>query len=74
MSKNAEIQVLAKELRARAAAGLHSILWCALPCTAWCSWQSVNLSRESEVTERAIEEERLLSMKLLEMLMRLLHQ
>eukprot|EP00972_Heterocapsa_arctica_P112182 16430382-Heterocapsa_arctica.AAC.1 len=67
-----EIQALVDELQKRAAAGLHSVIWCVLPCTAWCSWQSLNLARGSGSTTQAIEEERLVSIKLLRMLMRLL--
>eukprot|EP00972_Heterocapsa_arctica_P050616 7442744-Heterocapsa_arctica.AAC.1 len=72
MSSRQEIDNLARELEERVKDKLHSVVWIALPYTAWCSWQALNIARGSRSTLQLIEDERRASMRLLQMLMRLL--
>eukprot|EP00972_Heterocapsa_arctica_P044370 6551401-Heterocapsa_arctica.AAC.1 len=74
MSKRQELDQLAKELEKRAKDELHSVVWIALPCTAWCSWQALNMARGLRSTVQLIDGERRASMRLLKMLTRLLRR
>eukprot|EP00972_Heterocapsa_arctica_P093167 13742492-Heterocapsa_arctica.AAC.1 len=63
MSSRQEIDKLAKELEERVKDKLHSVVWIAMPCTAWCSWQALNIARGSRSTLQLIEDERRASMR-----------
>eukprot|EP00972_Heterocapsa_arctica_P058916 8681514-Heterocapsa_arctica.AAC.1 len=43
MSKWVSARRLLADLRDRAARGQKSLIWAALTCTPWCSWQNFNL-------------------------------
>eukprot|EP00972_Heterocapsa_arctica_P094097 13878319-Heterocapsa_arctica.AAC.1 len=66
MSKMSSARRLVLELRTRARAGLHSLVWAALPCTPWSSWQRYNVRVMSDATFQRLEKDRIESIKMLQ--------
>eukprot|EP00972_Heterocapsa_arctica_P077123 11374227-Heterocapsa_arctica.AAC.1 len=74
MSKWTSAQRLLGDLRERAACGQRSLVWAALTCTPWRSWQNFNLKHSREPAVRRIESERSNSIHMIEILGWLINQ
>ena len=70
MSNDYEAKKLTDEIEDRTKRGLHSFVWIALTCTPWCQWQALNLQRGTAMTTANIEKERKTSLRLLEVLLK----
>eukprot|EP00972_Heterocapsa_arctica_P055323 8162870-Heterocapsa_arctica.AAC.1 len=66
MSRMSSARRLLQELRARARAGQNSIVWAALPCTPWSSWQHYNVRVMSDDNFWELEKARVESIKMLQ--------
>eukprot|EP00972_Heterocapsa_arctica_P065285 9639899-Heterocapsa_arctica.AAC.1 len=58
MSKMSSARRRVLELRTRARAGHHSLVWAALPCTPWSSWQHYNVRVMSDGKFQQLEKAR----------------
>eukprot|EP00972_Heterocapsa_arctica_P073616 10870826-Heterocapsa_arctica.AAC.1 len=54
------------ELRARALEARHSVVWIALPCTPWSSWQCYNLRVVGQESFDRLQGARIESIKMLQ--------
>eukprot|EP00972_Heterocapsa_arctica_P030964 4553831-Heterocapsa_arctica.AAC.1 len=68
MSRMSSARRLVMELRARARAGHYSLVWAALPCTPWSSWQHYNVRMMSDDAFQRLEKARVESIKMLQTL------
>eukprot|EP00972_Heterocapsa_arctica_P032947 4846768-Heterocapsa_arctica.AAC.1 len=68
MSKMSSARRLLAELRARAQAARYSVVWIALPCTPWSSWQRYNLQVVSKEGFDRLQKARIESIKMLQVL------
>eukprot|EP00972_Heterocapsa_arctica_P079892 11772800-Heterocapsa_arctica.AAC.1 len=59
---------LVLELRTRARAGQHSLVWAALTCTPWSSWQRYNVRMMSDDKFQQLKKTRMESIKMLQIL------
>eukprot|EP00972_Heterocapsa_arctica_P031282 4605308-Heterocapsa_arctica.AAC.1 len=66
MSKMSSARRLLAELRARVQEGRHSVVWIALPCTPWSSWQRYNLRVASKEGFDRLQRARIESIKMLQ--------
>eukprot|EP00972_Heterocapsa_arctica_P053040 7809852-Heterocapsa_arctica.AAC.1 len=55
--KESGVKVL-NEAREKVRQGIPVVVWISLPCTAWCSWQRVNLKLRSATFANIVSERR----------------